>query len=95
MADFYHITIETKEGITYDQIEKKMNLALDWYKYHPKCWIVYTTSDAEKWFARLEPLVKPGGTLFICRLDTSDNQGWVRQKFWDWLNKDREPAQED
>jgi hypothetical protein len=32
-------------------------------------------------------LVEPAGTLFICKLDISERQGWMPKKFWEWLKK--------
>jgi hypothetical protein len=88
-AAFYQIYISRKSDVTAEDVEKKINLAVDWIRLSPSFWIVYTTSDADKWQARLRPFVEPGGRLFICKLDLSDRQGWAPQKFWEWLKKDR------
>mgnify|MGYP001156665812 CR=1 FL=1 len=85
MAEFYHIYVFPKNGITKDQIEKKMNLAVDWIRYGSNNYIVYTTSDKDKWKARLIDFVKPEGSLLICKLDVNDRQGWMSRKFWEWL----------
>jgi len=89
MAEFYHIYINPKKGITKEKIQEKMDLALHWYRYNRNVYIVYTTSDVDKWKARLEDLVKTDGTLFICKLDVSDRNGWMVPGFWDWI-KERE-----
>lgn len=88
-AKFYHIYISRKPDVAADDVQKKINLALDWFRYDPKNWVVYTTSNASKWQERLRPFVDPGGHLFIVRLDVSDRQGWMTRKFWDWLRKQR------
>jgi len=89
MASYYSIYISTKTGIKSGDVEEKMNLALDWFRLNPSYWVVYSTSDADKWQERLKHLVKPGGNLFICRLDISDHQGWITKKFWEWLKEKR------
>lgn len=89
MGSFYHIYIKRKAGSTLEAVEAKMNLATDWYRYGTNIYIVYTTSDANKWYGRLEPLVKPDGRVFICKLDTTSRQGWMHKDFWTWLKQER------
>lgn len=87
-AKFYMVYIDRKKNITFEDVEKKMNLANDWYRIKEDLWIVYSTSDPEKWYSRLSPLVKEGGNVFICRLDTSKRQGWMAKSFWEWLRRE-------
>jgi hypothetical protein len=85
MASFYHIYLRPKDGVTSDDIKLKMDLAIDWYMYARYCWIVKTTSDEDKWFARLKPLTGPGGLLLIIKIDHEHRQGWMSKDFWKWL----------
>lgn len=89
MSNFYSIYINTKENITLAQIEKEMDKALDWFRLDINYWIVYSTSDIDKWMARLEKLVEPEGSLFICKMDITDRNGWMTKKFWEWLKEER------
>jgi hypothetical protein len=89
MSALYHIYLRPKAGVTQEQVEEKMNLALDWYKYAANSWIVKTTSDAAKWQTRLKPLVEPDGTLLILKIDPSDRQGWIAKGFWEWLGNEK------
>lgn len=89
MADLYHIFIRPKTGVTEEEVKKKMNLAVDWYKYSEYCWVVKTTSNATKWQTRLKPLVEPKGTLLILKIDPSERQGWIAKGFWEWLKSDK------
>lgn len=90
MAAFYHIFIKPKAGVSMDQVESKMNLALDWYKYAEHSWVVKSSSDAAKWQTRLKSLVEPDGTLLILKLDPSERQGWIAKGFWKWYKAARE-----
>ena len=90
MADFLHIYISPKAGVTQEQVEQKLNLALDWYRYVPGVYLVYTTSSVDKWKARLIDLVKRGGRLFIAKLDITQRQGWMNKDFWEWLGQERQ-----
>ena len=64
-----------------------MSLSRSWYRFTENNWVLYTTSDADKLYARLVPLVRPTGSLFISKLDMSEQQGWVSKKFWAWVEK--------
>jgi len=89
MATFYHIYIKPKEGISLEDVEKKMNLALDWFRYDRNCYVVYSTSDTDKWLERLKPLFYPKGRVFISELNIRNRNGWMTKDFWDWLKKKR------
>ena len=87
MAEHLHVYISPAKGATRDDVEKKLNLAVDWYRYARGAYIIYTTSSPDKWKARLIDLVKPDGRLFICKLDVGKRQGWMNKGFWEWLKK--------
>jgi hypothetical protein len=84
-GEFYTIYIERDPEVAYDDIKKVMDLGRDWYRLTSRYWIVYTTSDVNKWYSRLKKFVSRSGTLFICRLDVSERQGWMSGAFWEWL----------
>ncbi len=86
MQTFYYIFIEPNTNSTYDQIKKEMDKALDWFQISKNNWIVYSSSDIEKWMQRLSKYVQKDGSLFISKLDLSDNNGWMSVDFWEWLN---------
>jgi len=86
---FYHIYVVRKGGVSYGTLESKMNLALDWFRYDQKNWIVYSTSDTNRWMSRLKPLVKPDGNIFICELKINNRNGWMSKKLWEWIKKAR------
>ena len=88
-AQFFVIYITRLPTATLEEVKTQMDHALDWYRISESLWIVYTTSDPEKWFARLSPLVKEAGRVFICKLDTSVRQGWMNKDFWSWLRREK------
>jgi hypothetical protein len=81
----FHIFVKPKAGVSEEQVKEKMDLAVDWYKYSDFCWVVKSTSDPAKWQTRLKPLVEPGGTLLIFKIDPTQRQGWIAKSFWEWL----------
>ncbi len=87
MANFYHVFIQPRPGVSSEQVEKAMNLSLDWFRCTESVWVLYSTSQIGKWQERLRPLVEPTGSLFICRLDMTKRNGWMKKVFWDWIKK--------
>jgi hypothetical protein len=85
MPSYYHVLIFPKSGVDPKRIEKKFDLARDWFRFNSTNWVIETNKDADTWYARLKEFVQPGGNLFICKLDISDRQGWMPRTFWDWL----------
>lgn len=88
-AHFFMIYIDRKNDVTYENVKKKMDLARDWYRIREDLWIVYSTSDPEKWYERLAPLIKKSGNLFVCQLEASNRQGWMPEEFWKWFEESR------
>ena len=89
MSSFYLVHVRGNPGVTRDVIEAKLNLAVDWYRFDEGHYILYTTSDEDKWYARLESLIKPDGVAFICKLEKDSSNGWMPKSFWDWYGKSR------
>ena len=89
MAEFLHVFIDPKAGVDRKQVEEKLNSAVDWYRYTPKAYILYTTSSPETWYHRLMPLVVENGSLFICRFDISSRYGWMTKGFWKWVRREK------
>ncbi len=89
MAEFYHIMLDVPGRSPADEeITKIFDRAVHWYRYSNNCWIVYTSSDAAKWYERFSPLVRANaGKLFIVKLDLSDRQGWINKSLWDWIRE--------
>ena len=88
-ASFYYIYIPPRTGVAASEVEKTMNLAIDWFRFDDLNWIVYTTSDAKKWYSRLQKFVDPGGHVLVVKLDTSDYWGFMSKQLWEWLKKVR------
>ncbi|MGO9592323.1 MAG: hypothetical protein ACLQFF_09220 [Steroidobacteraceae bacterium] len=93
-AQFYLVYLKPARGRTLDEIAKQMNLAVDWYRIDPLVWVLYTTSDADKWTSRLAPFAKGEGDgyLLVCKLDISDRQGWMAEAFWKWLRREHKES---
>jgi len=90
MAQFLHIGLNFAEATKVEELIPVFDKALDWVRYAPNCWIVWTTSSHEQWYARLKPHLTDRDHLFISTLDLQHGySGWLPQVVWDWLSKNR------
>ena len=80
-----HIFIRPREGVTTAEIEQKLDLGLEWIRYAPGSYVVYTSKTPKDWQARLKPFVDPGGHLFILSIDPDEFTGWMPKSIWTWM----------
>ena len=88
-GQFLHIGFKWSKAAKTTELEPVFNKAVDWLRYAPNCWIVWTTSSAQTWYERLKPHLKQGDYLFIGRLNVSERSGWLPKWIWEWLSKPR------
>jgi hypothetical protein len=73
----------------YAPLQEQLNNALDWVRYAPNCYILYTTTDAQTWYSRLKAIVHADDSILIVEINLTNRQGWLPKYVWDWINKDR------
>jgi hypothetical protein len=89
-AKFLHVGFTWKGTPKAKELEPVFAQALDWLRYAPNCWIVWTTTDAQGWYERLAPHMTTNDRLLVCELNLANTkQGWQEKWLWDWLNKPR------
>jgi hypothetical protein len=74
---------------TKQEIEDKLDKALDWFRIDVGFYILYTTTEAKIWKERLKPLVEPNGSLLIWLLVPDGYSGWMKRRLWDWVKEKR------
>jgi hypothetical protein len=87
MKAFYSIFIKPNPGVSSENIKTAMDLALDWYRVSETTWIVFSSSDADKLYARLKKYVGPKGRVLVLKVDHTDRNGFMPKDFWAWVNK--------
>jgi len=75
------------------ELEPVFDNAIDWFRYSSTAWIVWSTSDSERWYERLRPHISDKDSMFIAALDAKDRQGWMSKSFWDWINQNRSKSE--
>ncbi len=86
---FLHIAFNFDGPPLVKELEPTFNLAVDWVRYAPNCWIVYTTSTPMQWHQRLKPKVKPKDQFLIVEINSRERYGWLQPWIWEWLSKQR------
>lgn len=88
-AQFVHVGFNWVKAPKTTEIEPIFNKALDWARYSPNCWILYTSTAPRTWYERVKPHLGPGDHVFVCKLDISERGGWLPKWIWEWLTKQR------
>lgn len=85
---FYLVMAIVRTGVTIEDIQRAFaSPVISWYRIAPNVWIVSSWGDASTIYEQLESLIKPGGNLFVSKLDVSDRQGWMDKRFWTWMRE--------
>jgi hypothetical protein len=89
-ARFVHVGIHCKGRVPVAELEKTFSRALDWIRYDPHCWILYTSTELNIWRDRLRKVPElSAGEFLLCEIDEKTCTGWMVRDTWDWLQKDR------
>lgn len=83
---FLHIAFRWADGrAKTDELIPKFDLAANWIRYAPNCWIMYTSRDPDSWYSLLRSHITDRDWLFIVELNIHNRQGWLPRSVWDWL----------
>lgn len=89
MAKFnYILTLDNTQNYNSNNLDKKLDLALDWLKLMPGVYFISSTSDVNKWYERIKAAL-PNNRFFITKVDISNDDyvGWLSRTKWDWIKK--------
>jgi len=87
MAHILILTVSFPE-IPLENIEAKLDNALDWIRYAPGCWLIYTEHSAHRWYGQLFELPELAGSLiFLAKVELADHSGRLSPEAWDWITK--------
>jgi len=60
-----------------DAIKKAMDTGIDWYKYAPNCWLIWTNRTPKKWYDILKPKIHADDSIFITEIEMSNSFGYL------------------
>ena len=64
----------------YDEIKKT-----DWAHILDSTWLVSTNETATQLRERLRTQMDDNDYLFVSKVNKTEYDGWLNQKYWDWL----------
>lgn len=86
---YLHVAINCeKRPIPEKELEELFSTSLDWIRYAPNCWILWTLTDSQGWYPYLKRILK-NDDFFICELKFANRQGWLPKRVWEWIDKER------
>lgn len=86
MKAYYLLMVNISKPYDTEALKEKINLALDWVQIVPGVFIVESTSDLEKWYGRLKPILKDND-FFLIKITLDGYTGWLHQWVWDWIKE--------
>ena len=72
-----------------EAIKPVFDTALDWVRYAPNCWILWTTTDIDGWYRRIKPHLGASDQVLTCEVNLANRQGWVKPVIWNWITRPR------
>jgi hypothetical protein len=90
MAKYLHVTVNCyARPVPEEQLTKLFDTSLDWIKYAPNCWILWTTTSPQDWHPYIRRVLHEDDIFLICELNMENRQGWLPRRIWDWIRKER------
>jgi hypothetical protein len=91
MAKFFHISFNFEgRDPPSAAIQEILEKALDWVKYAPNCYLIYSLKDEDVWFRRLRKVLDEADSIFVVEVVIENRKGWLPRRVWNWINKSRE-----
>ena len=90
MPHFLHVAMNFRSGTPkMKELEPIFDGAIDWLRYAPNCWIVWTSRNPIEWHAKLHPHLGPDDTMLIVEINMANRYGWLGENLWAWMSRDR------
>lgn len=88
---YIHVSINYRAPVDYRAVEGALGMdSLDWLRYAPNSYILWTRSDPAVIAGRLMTIDGMKDCyFFICKLDFSKGFGWLPEFLWHWIHQDR------
>jgi hypothetical protein len=86
----FQISIDFRSDFDMDEVEKVLRKSIRWINCMPNSWLVLSSSNADRWWARLHPLLGDTDTMLICEVNPDTIQCWIQKWKIDWMNEARD-----
>lgn len=96
--NFFAITYDLRQpGRKYDELYDGIKMLVDegnWQHPMESLWVLaisdYSTQTSETIYQSLRQYIDDNDSLFITKIDSIKNQGWMPKVFWNWFKEKRE-----
>jgi hypothetical protein len=88
-ARFVHVGFRFTGPAPIEALKQTFDHALDWLRYSPNCWILYTSTEATTWRDRIRKVLRDADSFYLCEFDPKSATGYMHKFAWDWLKKHR------
>lgn len=75
-----------KPGKDYLSLYDTLKTASAWWHYLESTWLLKTELSPQDWYNKLRLHMDINDRIFIIQI-TSNYQGWLPQKAWEWIHK--------
>jgi hypothetical protein len=83
----HSISYDLREpGRNYEDLYDVIKSANGWAHPMDSLWFIKTSESVDSWCKKLRSVMDQNDELFIVDITGQNRQGWMGQKFWDWLN---------
>lgn len=83
----FHVSIDFRGEVDNEGLQKTLDKAIRWIQCMPNAWLVLSSSNAERWWARLYPLLGDADTMLILEVVPETMQCWIQQWKIDWMSE--------
>lgn len=86
---YYHISlnIERSPLKKYLNINVFMEQSLNYIKYMPNCYIMYTDLNIDEIYRNIKSVLEEDEHVFICEINLANRQGWLPKSVWKWIKE--------
>lgn len=92
-ARFLHVTVKWGGTPNTKEIQKVIDTSLDWAKYAPNCWVLWSTREVREWLGYIKPHLSSNDSVFVFEINLSEPgrtyAGLWDKWFWDWVQRKR------
>lgn len=63
-------------------------------RYAPNCWILVAKETASEIADAVRKVLPEEDSIFVCKIDVGDRNGYLQKDMWDWINSYVDPLGE-
>jgi hypothetical protein len=86
VAKFLHVTVSGGPSKT-RELGAVFDVADDWLRYAPNCWILRSDESIDVWLSRLKRATGRSSNIFVIEFNPREATGYLPETQWEWFKK--------